>query len=205
MQCLRIALMISLVGALGSCQNEPTTNTKREKQSMPQAAVNHLVLIETSMGTIRAELWADKAPQTVENFLSYTDKGFYDGLIFHRVIDGFMIQGGGLTPEMQQKGAGKPIKNEATAELSNDRGTLAMARTSDIHSATSQFFINLADNAFLDHKSNSPAEFGYCVFGKVVEGLDVVDTIGKVKTSTVGHSGDVPVEPVVIKSIRRVD
>ncbi len=172
---------------------------------MDQAAVNHLVLIETSMGTIRAELWADKAPQTVENFLSYTDKGFYDGLIFHRVIDGFMIQGGGFTPQMQQKRAGKTIKNEATAELSNDRGTLAMARTSDIHSATSQFFINLVDNAFLNHKSNSPAEFGYCVFGKVVEGLDVVDTIAKVKTGTVGQSGDVPVEPVVIKSIRRVD
>ena len=205
MQCLRIAIMISLVGALGSCQNEPTANIKQEKQSMAQAAVNHLVLIETSMGTITAELWADKAPQTVENFLSYTDKGFYDGLIFHRVIDGFRIQGGGFTPQMRRKGAGRPIKNEATAELSNDRGTLAMARTSDIHSATSQFFINLADNAFLDHKSNSPAEFGYCVFGKVVEGLDVVDTIGKVKTSTVGHSGDVPVEPVVIKSIRRVD
>ncbi len=172
---------------------------------MAQAAVNQLVLIETSMGTIRAELWADKAPQTVENFLSYTDKGFYDGLIFHRVIDGFMIQGGGFTSEMQQKRAGTPIRNEATAELSNDRGTLAMARTSDIHSATSQFFINLVHNASLDHKSNIPAEFGYCVFGKVVEGLDVVDTIGKVKTSTLGHYGDVPVEPVVIKSIRRVD
>ena len=172
---------------------------------MAQAEGNQLVLIETSMGSIRAELWADKAPQTVENFLSYTDKGFYDGLIFHRVIDGFMIQGGGFSPEMQQKSTGKPIKNEATAELSNDRGTLAMARTSDIHSATSQFFINLVDNAFLDHKSNSPAEFGYCVFGKVVEGLDVVDTIGKVKTRTVGQHGDVPVEPVVIKSIRRVD
>ncbi len=168
---------------------------------MPQAAVNHLVLIETSMGTIKAELWADKAPQTVENFLSYTDKGFYDGLIFHRVIDGFMIQGGGFTPEMQKKDTDKPIKNEATAELSNDRGTLAMARTSDIHSATAQFFINLVDNGFLNHKSDRPDEFGYCVFGKVVDGLDVVDAIGKVKT----RAGDVPVEPVVIKSIRRVD
>ena len=205
MQYLRIAIIIGLAGALSSCQNEPTTNSKQEKQSMHPAAVNHLVLIETSMGTIKAELWTDKAPQTVENFLSYTDKEFYDGLIFHRVIDGFMIQGGGFTPEMQQKAPGKPIKNEATAELTNDHGTLAMARNDKIHSATAQFFINLADNAFLNHKSKSPAEFGYCVFGKVVEGLDVVDTIGKVKTSTVGQFGDVPVEPVLIKSIRRVD
>ncbi len=116
-----------------------------------------------------------------------------------------MIQGGGFTPEMQQKSVDKPIKNEATTEVANDRGTFAMARTSDIHSATAQFFINLVDNAFLNHKSNNSAEFGYCVFGKVVEGLDVVDAIGKVKTSTVEHSADVPVEPVVIKSIRRVD
>ena len=164
-----------------------------------------MVVIETSMGTIKAELWADKAPKTVENFLSYTDKEFFDGLIFHRVISGFMIQGGGFTPQMQQNRVDAPIKNEATAELLNDRGTLAMARTGEIHSATAQFFINLVDNDFLNHKSKSPAEFGYCAFGKVVEGLDVVDAIGKVKTSTVGHYGDVPVESVVIKSIRRVD
>ena len=172
---------------------------------MAQPPTNQLVLIETSMGTIKAELWADKAPKTVENFLSYADKGFYDGLIFHRVIDGFMIQGGGFTPEMQQKAPGKPVKNEASSDVTNDYGTLAMARTSDIHSATAQFFINVADNAFLNHKSNSPAEFGYCVFGKVIEGLDVVDTIGKVKTKTASGLDDVPVEPVIIKSIRRAD
>ena len=205
MRCLKIAIMVGLVAVLSSCQDEPTTNTKQEKQVMAPAAVNQLVIIETSMGTIKAELWADKAPKTVENFLSYTDKEFFDGLIFQRVISGFMIQGGGMTPQMQQKSVDAPIKNEATAEVANDRGTLAMARTGVVDSATAQFFINLVDNASLNHKSNSPAEFGYCAFGKVVEGLDVVDAIGKVKTSTVGHSGDVPVEPVVIKSIRRVD
>lgn len=184
MQCLKIAIMVGLVAALSSCQ---------EKQTM--------VVIETSMGTIKAQLWADKAPKTVENFLSYTDKEFFDGLIFHRVINGFMIQGGGMTAQMQQKAVDAPIKNEATAELSNDRGTLAMARTPEIHSATAQFFINLVDNDFLNHKSDSPSEFGYCAFGKVIEGLDVVDAIGKVKTG----AEDVPVEPVIIKSIRRVD
>ncbi len=167
---------------------------------MAPAAVNQLVIIETSMGTIKAELWADKAPKTVENFLSYTDKEFFDGLIFHRVISGFMIQGGGLDPQMQQKSVDAPIKNEASAEVPNDRGTLAMARTGVVDSATAQFFINLVDNGSLNHKSNNPKEFGYCVFGKVVEGLDVVDAIGKVKTTS-----DVPVDPVIIKSIRRVD
>ncbi len=169
---------------------------------MAQTQTNPLVLIETSMGTIKAELWADKAPLTVANFISYVDKKFYDGLIFHRVMDGFMIQGGGLTSNMQPKANAAPIKNEATSEVTNNRGTLAMARTDDIHSATAQFFINLADNTFLNHKSSKPAEFGYCVFGKVVEGLDVVDAIGKVKTTTSGGYENVPVETVEIKSIR---
>ena len=170
---------------------------------MTQEAGKHLVVIETSMGTMKAELWAEKAPQTVGNFLNYVDKKFYDGLIFHRVIDGFMIQGGGFSPEMKQKAPDRPITNEATAELKNNRGTLAMARTNDINSATSQFFINLVDNDFLNHKSSNPREFGYCAFGVVSEGLEVLDAIGKVKTNTVGHYEDVPVEPVVIKSIRR--
>ena len=170
---------------------------------MAETDTNPLVTIETSMGTIKAQLWADRAPQTVNNFLGYVDQGFYNGLIFHRVIDGFMIQGGGFDANMQQKATDKPITNEASAELSNDRGTLAMARTSDINSATCQFFINLKDNDFLNHKSNSQEEFGYCAFGKVVEGLDVVDAIGKVKTGTVGHDDDVPIETVEIKSIRR--
>ena len=127
MQYLKIAIMIGLVAVLNSCQDEPAANTKQEKQLMAPAAANQLVVIETSMGTIKAELWVDKAPKTVANFLSYTDKEFYDGLIFHRVINGFMIQGGGFTPQMQQNPVDAPIKNEATAELANERGTLAMA------------------------------------------------------------------------------
>ena len=170
---------------------------------MTHTGPDPLVLIETSMGTIKAQLWARKAPQTVDNFLAYVDEGFYDGLIFHRVIDGFMIQGGGFAPNMQQKTPRKPIRNEASTELTNDRGTLAMARTSDIHSATAQFFINLVDNDFLNHKSNDPQEFGYCVFGKVTEGLDVLDAIGKVKTSTRGMHENVPITTVQIKSVRR--
>lgn len=172
---------------------------------MVQADANPVVLIETSMGSMKAELWADKAPETVANFMGYIDKEYYDGLIFHRVIDGFMIQGGGFTPDMRQKATGKPIRNEASAELANNRGTLAMARTSDINSATSQFFINLADNDFLNHKSKNPDGYGYCAFGTLVEGLDVLDAIGKVKTASSRGHGDVPVETVEIKSIRRAD
>ena len=172
---------------------------------MDEAAANPVVLIETSMGTMKAELWADKAPGTVANFMGYVDKKSYDGLIFHRVIDGFMIQGGGFMPNMRQKATDKPIKNEASAELANDRGTLAMARTSDINSATSQFFVNLADNDFLNHKSKSPDGYGYCAFGELVDGLDVLDAIGKVKTGNRGGHGDVPVETVEIKSITRAN
>ena len=169
---------------------------------MAKTRTNPIVVIETSMGTIKAKLWADKSPVTVENFISYVDKQFYDALIFHRVIDGFMIQGGGLNSNMQPKRTAAPIKNEASSEVTNDRGTLAMARTEDIHSATAQFFINLVDNDFLNHRSNNPSEFGYCVFGKVIEGLDVVDAIGKVKTTTVAGHDDVPIDTVEIKSIR---
>ena len=172
---------------------------------MVQVTGSTLVIIETSMGTIKAQLWAEKTPQTVSNFLGYVDKKYYDGLIFHRVIDGFMIQGGGMNADMQQKATDKPLKNEAGPGISNNRGTLAMARTSDINSATSQFFINLSDNDFLNQKSSKPAEFGYCAFGEVVEGQEVVDAIGKVKTHTAGHHDDVPVAPVQIKSIRRAE
>ncbi|MBN1808525.1 MAG: peptidyl-prolyl cis-trans isomerase [Planctomycetes bacterium] len=164
-----------------------------------------MITIETSEGTIKAELWADKAPGTVENFLKYVDEGFYDGTIFHRVIDGFMIQGGGYSPGMQKKDTHAPIKNEACAAAKNMRGTLAMARTSDLHSATAQFFINLVDNGFLDHSGESAADFGYCAFGQVVDGMDVVDRIGKVKTGTSGPYGDVPVEDVVMLSVKRVE
>jgi cyclophilin family peptidyl-prolyl cis-trans isomerase len=162
-----------------------------------------LVTIETSMGTMTARLWEQKAPKTVANFLAYVDQGFYDGLIFHRVIDGFMVQGGGMTPDMKPKAAGAPVKNEASADKPNRRGTLAMARTSDVHSATAQFFINHKDNAFLNHKAPTPDGFGYCAFGELTEGLEVLDAIAAVPTRTRGHHDDVPATPVVIQAIRR--
>ena len=163
-----------------------------------------VVSIETSMGTIEAELWEDKAPLTVANFLRYTDEKYYDDLIFHRVIKGFMIQGGGFKADLSKKATHPPIKNEARADVPNARGTLAMARTSDIDSASSQFFINLVDNGFLNHKSKTPQGFGYCAFGKVTKGMDVVDSIAGVKTGRSGPYSDVPTDPVVIKSVSRV-
>ena len=164
---------------------------------------NPMVLIETPMGEILVELWPDKAPETVANFLKYVDEEFYDGLIFHRVIKGFMIQGGGFTPDMRQKPTRPPIKNEAGNGLKNERGTLAMARTNVVDSATSQFFINVADNDFLNHRSNSPDAFGYAVFARVIDGMEVVDKIVAVKTGRSGPHSDVPVEPIIIESIRR--
>lgn len=163
---------------------------------------NPQVVIETSKGTIKLELFADKAPLSAKNFLSYVKEGFYDGLIFHRVIKDFMIQGGGLDENMQQKKPKFAIKNEATNGLLNKRGTVAMARTNVVDSATSQFFINVVDNAFLDHRGKRPEDFGYAVFGQVVEGMDVVDEIRAVKTGNKAGHGDVPVEPVVIQSIK---
>jgi len=159
------------------------------------------VSIETNKGTIVAELDAEKAPVSAENFVSYAKKGNYNGTIFHRVIDGFMIQGGGFTQEMEMKKTDPQIKNEADNGLKNARGTLAMARTSVVDSATSQFFINLVDNGFLDHRDKSSQGYGYAVFGKVVEGMDVVDAIGKVKTGNARGFADVPLEPVVIEKI----
>jgi len=163
---------------------------------------NPVVVIETSMGDITVELFPDRAPKSVENFLAYVNQGFYDGTIFHRVISNFMIQGGGFTADMQKKDTRAPIENEADNGLKNRRGTLAMARTPEIHSATGQFFINVKDNAFLDYKGPSAADFGYAVFGQVTEGLDVVDKIKSVKTGGAGPYQDVPVEAVVIKTIR---
>jgi len=163
------------------------------------------ISIETSKGTIVAELDADKAPDTVANFVSYAKKGYYDGTIFHRVIDGFMIQGGGFTKEMEMKKTDASIKNEADNGLKNAKGTLAMARTSDVNSATSQFFINLVDNDFLDHRDTTSQGYGYAVFGKVVEGMDVVEAIGKVKTGNVRGFGDVPLEGVVMEKVTVVE
>ena len=159
------------------------------------------VTIETSMGTITAELDDVKAPVTVKNFISYVTSGHYNGTIFHRVIDGFMIQGGGFTKDMVQKDTQAPIRNEAANGLKNARGTLAMARTMVVDSATSQFFINLVDNDFLNYRGPDPRMFGYAVFGKVTAGMDVVDKIAKVKTGFAGPHQDVPVEPVVITKV----
>ncbi len=165
---------------------------------------NPVVLIETSQGNVTAELWPDKAPKTVENFLGYVDEGFFDGLVFHRVIPNFMIQGGGFTPDMRQKPTKAPIINEARADTPNSRGTLAMARTGEVDSATAQFFINLIDNTYLNHTARTPKGFGYAVFGQVLEGMDVVDKIAAVPTGTIGPFENVPRTPVVIRSIRRV-
>ena len=158
-----------------------------------------MVELHTNHGVIKIELDAEKAPKTVENFLTYVKQGHYDGTVFHRVIDGFMIQGGGFTPGMEQKPTNAPVDNEADNGLKNEKGTLAMARTNDPHSATAQFFVNVKDNDFLNFSSPTPQGWGYCVFGKVVDGLDVLDAIRKVKTGSKGFHQDVPVEDVVIE------
>jgi cyclophilin family peptidyl-prolyl cis-trans isomerase len=161
-----------------------------------------MVRFETSLGTFTIELYQKEAPVSVENFLRYVDDKHFDGTIFHRVIPGFVIQGGGLSGDMSQKKTRQPIKNEATNGLKNERGSLSMARTNDVNSATSQFFVNLKDNEFLDHK---PGSYGYAVFGRVKEGMDVIDKIAAVSTGTrKGHS-DVPVEDVSVVSATRVD
>ena len=165
------------------------------------AEKNPRVLVETSMGNIRIELFEKEAPISVKNFLDYVKTGFYNGTIFHRVIPGFMAQGGGFGPDMTQKQAKAPIKNEAGNGLKNDRGTIAMARTMIVDSATAQFFINVVNNGALNHRDDSVQGFGYAVFGRVIEGMDVVDAIVKVKTEAVKGHRDVPVTPVIIKSV----
>lgn len=164
---------------------------------------NPTVTIRTSEGDIELELFADKAPITVKNFLRYVDEKHYNKTVFHRVIDGFMIQGGGMTADMSEKKTHEPIKNEAANEVSNKRGTVAMARTSVVDSATAQFFINVADNNFLDHRSATPAGFGYCVFGQVTNGMDTVDKIKAAETSTKKGHQDVPVKAIEIIEITR--
>ncbi|GFE57706.1 peptidylprolyl isomerase [Geobacter sp. AOG1] len=168
-------------------------------------AKNPQVLMETSMGKVTIELFQDKAPISVRNFLSYVKDGYYDGLIFHRVIASFMVQGGGMDENMQPKKTKFAIKNEAANGLSNKRGTLAMARTSVVDSATSQFFINVVDNPFLDHQGKTPDRFGYAVFGQVTAGMEVVDAIKEVKTGSKGGHSDVPVEPVFITAMKVVE
>jgi peptidyl-prolyl cis-trans isomerase B (cyclophilin B) len=160
-----------------------------------------MINIKTSKGDIKVELYADKAPLTVDNFLRYAKEGFYDGTLFHRVIDGFMIQGGGMEPGMREKTTHDPIKNEADNGLKNERGTLAMARTPDPDSATSQFFINVSDNDFLNFRAPTMDGWGYCVFGRVVEGMDVVDAIKDTPTTTRGFHQDVPRDDVLIERV----
>ena len=214
-----VSLVCLLVaGALGGCdffeEQQPLRETPRPPPAPPRETrptegpvpvkeIYPVVILETSEGTIRIELWPDKAPKTVANFLQYVDDGFYDGTIFHRVMDGFMIQGGGLTADMKEKPTRPPIKNEASADVPNTTGTIAMARTNAVDSATAQFFINVANNAFLGHRDNTPEGYGYAVFGSVTEGMDVVDRIRSVPTGRRGYYDDVPVTPVIIKSIRR--
>ena len=203
----RIASLALAVGlAALACQQGDESATAAAAGAAGAAAApatgegNPVVLIQTSKGTLKVELETERSPLTVQNFLAYADEGFYDGTIFHRVIAGFMIQGGGFGKDMTQKPTKAPVKNEAGNGLLNRRGTLAMARTNVVDSATAQFFINLADNDFLNHGSR---DFGYAVFGRVVEGMDVVDAIAKVQTGRKGGHEAVPSEPVVIESIKR--
>jgi cyclophilin family peptidyl-prolyl cis-trans isomerase len=166
-----------------------------------KASGNPVVVIKTSVGDITVELFKDKAPKSVENFLAYAESGYYNGTIFHRVIKGFMIQGGGFTPDMTRKPTKPPIQNEANNGLRNTRGTIAMARTSDVNSATSQFFINTVDNTGLNYKGSTPDAYGYAVFGKVIDGMDVVDKIERTATGTKGSYRDVPLQAVLIQSV----
>jgi peptidyl-prolyl cis-trans isomerase A (cyclophilin A) len=161
-----------------------------------------MVRFETTHGGFTVELYQEDAPATVENFLRYVDEGFFDGTIFHRIVPGFVIQGGGLNAEFTQKKTRTPVKNEAANGVRNERGTLSMARTDEIHSATSQFFVNLADNAFLDHR---PGQYGYAVFGRIAEGMEVIDRIAAVGTGRRKGYTDAPLEDVVITSARRVE
>jgi peptidyl-prolyl cis-trans isomerase A (cyclophilin A) len=190
--------MLLLAGT--SRANEETEN----KQTPNEGEVNPVVIIKTNMGDMTVELFEKEAPVSVENFLQYVDDGHYSGTIFHRVIPGFMIQGGGFDADMKQKSTRAPIKNEADNRVPNKRGTLAMARTSVVDSATSQFFINVKDNAFLNHTSPDPRGYGYAVFGRVTEGMDIADKIVAVPRGSKGGHEDVPKEPVEILEIVRV-
>jgi len=200
-----LLIMILLIGVsmtISSCKQNVETKNQTTTEKATQTVVNKVIVeMKTNLGMFKIELYPDKAPITVENFLKYVNDKFYDGLVFHRIISTFMVQGGGFDTEgNQKKAAYEPIKNEANNGLSNSRGTIAMARTNIVDSATSQFFINVVDNTFLDHKSTNPAEFGYCVFGKVIEGMDVVDQIKVVKTGKKSNGmTDWPVDSVVIE------
>lgn len=168
-------------------------------------SANPIIKMETNKGTITIELNSEKAPISSKNMVNYVKDGFYNGLIFHRVIPNFMVQGGGMNPDMSEKATKAQIQNEANNGLKNDRGTLAMARTNVPHSASSQFFINLKDNGFLNHSTETPQGWGYAVFGKVIEGMNIVDEIAKVKTGNNGQHGDVPLEAVIIEKMTVIE
>ncbi len=191
-------LLLGLCALFCSCQSQSSEENKENSMSK-----NPSVQIRTNKGEIEVELFADKAPDTVKNFLQYVDEKHYNNTIFHRVIDGFMIQGGGFTPQMRQKPTHDPIRNEGDNGEKNMRGTIAMARISDPHSATAQFFINVSDNDFLNYRNQTPGGFGYCVFGKVTKGMEVVDKIKSTPTTTKASMQDVPVETIEILSITK--
>lgn len=190
---LGVIMACAIFGIQSGLPAAAQTNDQEVTMSKPQVTLN------TTQGDIVIALDAENAPKTVENFLTYVKDGFYDGTVFHRVIDGFMIQGGGFEPGLKQKQANAPIENEADNGLKNNRYTLAMARTNDPHSATAQFFINVADNDFLNFTAPTPTGWGYAVFGEVIEGTEVVDAIKDVKTGSMGMHQDVPVEDIVIE------
>jgi cyclophilin family peptidyl-prolyl cis-trans isomerase len=198
------ATLLSFAAATGVNADEKALEKPTEQATSGDKMST--ILIETTKGNIKVELDAKAAPKTVENVLAYVKEGFYDGTIFHRVIPGFMVQGGGFSETMKEKADKRaPVKNEANNGLKNDRGTLAMARTSDPHSASSQFFINVNNNDFLNFRSETSQGWGYAVFGKVVEGMDVVDAIVGVKTTNVGGHGDVPVQPIIMTKVSVVE
>lgn len=193
--------LLRTVGILAALTIAVTASAQKPEKGA--AVANPTVVMKTSMGSVKIELYPDKAPDTVKNFLQYVDDKFYDGTIFHRVINGFMVQGGGFDKAMSKKDTRAPIKNEAKTGVKNATGTIAMARTSDPNSATAQFFINVVDNAMLDYRGDMPSEIGYCAFGKVIEGMDVVNGIKAVATGVKSGMKDVPNTPVVIESVRR--
>lgn len=192
---MRIRLILSLFLALCGCQS---LHTKKETNM-----ANPTVTLRTTLGDVQIELLADKAPLTVKNFLRYVDEKHYNNTIFHRVIDGFMIQGGGMTADMKEKSTHESVRNEADNHLSNQVGTIAMARTSEVHSASAQFFINVSDNTFLDYRNPTPSGYGYCVFGKVTSGMDVVNKIKTAKTATKKGHENVPIQTIEILEIVR--
>jgi peptidyl-prolyl cis-trans isomerase B (cyclophilin B) len=203
-----VALLTTFVSPAAAAQVQTPAPAGRGQAQPPPpetpAPGNPVVAIDTSLGVITLELFKDRAPVSVDNFIRYMAEGFYEGTVFHRVKKGFMIQGGGYTADLTEKPTRAPIQNEATNGLRNVRGTIAMARRIALRSATSQFYINVVDNHMLDHVGFSPDEFGYAVFGRVLTGMDVVDRIAAVATKTQGEMEDVPVEPVVIKAVRIV-